>query len=307
MNKIIKYWQLCIMAVLSVAFTACTEEYEYDPTTDTTGYGAYMDASTQTSIILKEDDPQQLSFTVLRHDTTSAATYKLYTDYEDIDIPESVSFNAGEKSKTITATFNVPSGTVQKQVVIGIAGEDAYTYGANSLTFIISRLKKVSGAMFYESGLFFQRATWEVSVYENGFTRNADGTTSASYLIVEPYANEEIASAIGLTENDTKGYNLKFSLSNDGKATLKSGSSLFYITANVTGDPSIVGDAIPSGDGTYYKDETQLSSGDTFSNFVLFPWNIAIGKTGYGFTSVSLEAVIFPEGYDPLTQTQITE
>ena len=302
MSKTIKYWQLCLMAILAMAFSACTEEYEYDPTTDTATTGAYMEATTETSIILTEDDAQQLSFTVLRHDSTTAATYKLYTDYDEMDIPETVSFTAGEKSKTITASFNVPSGTVQKKIVIGIDSADAYTYGAHSLTFIVSRLKKVSGAKYYESGLFFNGAEWDVSVYENGFTKNADGTTIASYLVVEPYGNEDVSSALGLTENETKGYNLEINLSNDGKAELVSGS-LFYITSALTQDPTAVGDAIPNGSGTYYKDETSVSEGTVLSNFILFPWTISIGKTGYGFTATSLEAIIFPEGYDPLTQT----
>lgn len=301
MSKTIKYWQLCLMAILAMAFSACTEEYEYDPTTDTATTGAYME-TINTSIILTEDEAQQFSFIVSRHDSTTATTYKLYTDNDKVEIPETVSFAAGEKSKTITAKLNFPVATIQKKVVIGIDSADAYTYGAHSLTFIVSRVKKVSGAKYYESGLFFEGAEWDVSVYENGFTKNADGTTIASYLVVEPYGNEDVSSALRLTENETKGYNLEINLSNDGKAELVSGS-LFYVSSALTGNPTAVGDAIPNGSGTYYKDETSVSEGTVLSNFILFPWTISIGKTGYGFTGTSLEAIIFPEGYDPLTQT----
>lgn len=306
MNKIIKFGQFCLMAMLAVAFNACTEEYDYDPTTDTDNQGAYI-LSDATSLVLTEEDPQQLTFTVARHDTTAAATYRLYTDTEGFNIPSEVSFAAGEKSQTFTVSFDVPSGTVNKQVVIGIQDEDAYTYGAHSLTFIISRLKKVTGAEYFESGLFYAYATWEANVYENGFTRNKDGSTVASYLVMEPFHDSGFEEDMGLNESETTGYQYVFNLLSDGTAELISCNGLFYITAALTGDPAITGVALPSGDGAYYSNPTTLYPGFTISNFVMFPWNISIGSTGYGFTAVSMQGVIFPDGYNPITQNQATQ
>lgn len=301
MSKTIKYWQLCLMAILAMAFSACTEEYEYDPTTDTATTGAYMEATTETSIILTEDDAQQLSFTVLRHDSTTAATYKLYTDYDEMDIPETVSFTAGEKSKTITASFNVPSGTVQKKIVIGIDSADTYTYGAHSLTFVISRLKKISDCqIFATGGVFTGAALWNMDIYEYGKVVENGAVVSTSYLVKDPYASDDI----GLPEDCIgKGNQFTFTLTPDGKATMGSGTnSLFYCSASFTGDASVVGDLIISGTGTYYASPVELTEGFTASNFVLFNWESRIGTTGYGFGTCT-HAVIFPEGYDPLTQT----
>lgn len=298
MSKTIKYWQLCLMAILAMAFSACTEEYEYDPTTDTATTGAYME-TTNTSIILTEDEAQQFSFIVSRHDSTTATTYKLYTDNDKVEIPETVSFAAGEKSKTITASLNVPLGTVQKKIVIGIDSADAYTYGAHSLTFIVSRVKKISGCqIFATGGVFKGAALWNMDIYEYGKVVENGAVVSTSYFVKDPYAST------GLPEDCIgKGNQFTFTLTPDGKATMGSGTnSLFYCSASFTQDASVVGDLIISGTGTYYASPVELTEGFTASNFVLFNWESRIGTTSYGFGTCT-HAVIFPEGYDPLTQT----
>lgn len=305
MKRIAKYWHLCLTAVLVMGFSACTEEYEYDPTTDTDNQGAYMQAD-ETTLILTEEDPQQLSFTVSRHDDTSAATYRLYTDNDGFQIPQEVNFAAGEKSQTFTVNFNVPSGTVQQRVVIGIQEEDAYTYGAHSLTFTISRLKRIDNCqMLGIRGIWVGAALWNMSIYEYGKSVDEDGTVlSTSYLVKDPYNYDEV----GLPA-DCVGQNNQFSFTihNDNTATMGTGTnSLFYCSANFTGDPSVVGDLIVSGSGTYYTDRVQLVEGFYASNFVLFNWESRIGTTNYGFGTCT-HAIIFPDGYDPLTQTQTTQ
>lgn len=299
MSKTIKYWQLCLMAILAMAFSACTEEYEYDPTTDTATTGAYME-TTNTSIILTEDEAQQFSFIVSRHDSTTATTYKLYTDNDKVEIPETVSFAAGEKSKTITAKLNVPLGTVQKKIVIGIDSADTYTYGAHSLTFVISRLKKISDCQMIAIGGFFDGiGSWNMDVYEYGKVVENGAVVSTSYFVKDPYAYD-----LGLPEDCIgKGNQFTFTLTPNGKATMGSGTnSLFYYSASLSGDASVVGDLIISGTGTYYASPIELTEGFTASNFVLFNWESRIGTTDYGCGTLP-HAVMFPEGYDPLTQT----
>lgn len=301
MSKTIKYWQLCLMAILAMAFSACTEEYEYDPTTDTATTGAYME-TTNTSIILTEDEAQQFSFIVSRHDSTTATTYKLYTDNDKVEIPETVSFAAGEKSKTITASLNVPLGTVQKKIVIGIDSADTYTYGAHSLTFIVSRVKKISDCQMIAIGGLFGNSIvpWNMDVYEYGKVVENGAVVSTSYFVKDPYASDDI----GLPEDCIgKGNQFTFTLTPDGKATMGSGTnSLFYCSASFMQDASAVGDLIISGTGTYYASPVDLAEGFTASNFVLFNWESRIGTTDYGYGTLT-HAVRFPEGYDPLTQT----
>ena len=301
MNRILKLWQPAMLAVLALAFNACTDEYEYTPEPDADYEGAYIMAD-ETSIILTADDVQELSFSVARHNTAEAASYRLYTNNSDVQIPSEVNFAAGEKSKDFTVSFNVPVGTLNEQLIIGVEDEDAYMYGAHSMTFTISRLRKVEGAQMYEENLFLTGGGWEVNVYEQGLTETEDGGTVASFLVMEPFHNTQLENVLGLTANETTGHNLEIELNSDGTASLS--GTLFYIPATMTGDASVVGDATPSGSGTYYPGAMTMPSGQALSNIIFFPLNILIGNTGYSFTAMSYEAIVFPAGYDPLTQTQ---
>lgn len=302
MNRILKLWQPAMLAVFALAFNACTDEYEYTPQPDADYEGAYILAD-ETDIILTADDVQELSFTVARHNDAEAGTYRLYSSNSGVQVPSEVTFNAGEKSKDFTVSFDVPVGTIDEEVVIGIEDEDTYMYGAHSQTFTISRLRKVEGAMWYEEGLFLTGGGWEANVYEQGITEAENGETVARFLVVEPYHNSDIENVLSLTANETTGYNVEIQLSSDGTATVS--GALFYIPASMTGDPTVTGDAIPNGNGTYYSGTQSMpSSGNQLSNFILFPWNIRIGSTGLAFTNVSYEALVFPTGYEPMTQTQ---
>lgn len=73
MNRILKLWQPAMLAAMALAFNACTEEYDYIPETNIDLQGAYI-LTDETTLILGEDDAQQLQFTVARHDSTEAAT-----------------------------------------------------------------------------------------------------------------------------------------------------------------------------------------------------------------------------------------
>ena len=102
-----------------MAFNACTEEYDYIPETNIDLQGAYI-LTDETTLILGEDDAQQLQFTVARHDSTEAATYKLYTTNSSINIPTEVSFAANEGTKHFTVDFDFPIGTIEEDVTIGV-------------------------------------------------------------------------------------------------------------------------------------------------------------------------------------------
>lgn len=300
MNKIFRNGYLAALALVAMAtLNACTDEYEYDAAGDTDNSGAYLSAE-QTDIIKTEFDDLSFTFTVERHDTEAAATYKLYASNEAYSVPSEVSFEAGEKSKEITVSFNVPVGTIEDKVVIGVEAEDAYMYGAQSLTFTISRCELLTGSIFY-SQLF--GGYWPVDVYLYGYneTENSDGSISSSarYMIKDPFSFEEL----GLGENALN-HNIIFSLNQKGTATLTStNQSLFYVDATISGNPEAVGEAIISGNGTYYKEESMIDAQYNFSaaNFVLFPWNVNIGTTRYGFGTV-VNALIFPMNFDPIKQ-----
>ncbi|WP_298456479.1 hypothetical protein [uncultured Prevotella sp.] len=300
MNKIFKYGTVLMMSALAVLSTSCTDEYEYDPTTDVDTSGAYI-LSDNTDLLFSEGEAQSLTFTVTRHDTIEAKSYKLYISEPDVaSIPEEVSFAALEKSKTITVALNVEPGTINKKVVIGINEGDSYMYGANSQTYTISCLRKVQGCTF-TTAMLTSPVFLDVDVYEYGKTEkeNPDGTvtTTCSYVMKDPYA--EIIGPDGV------GYNIVFSLNNNGEVSIANNQILFYASAEMTGDASIVGDIIISGGGSYYKEKTNISSlGTSAENFILFNWTMLIGNTGYGY-GTKAHVIQFPSNYDPTTQTVI--
>lgn len=311
MNKIFRKGYTALLAVAVMAsMAACTDEYEYDGVGVVDNHGAYLSAD-QTSLFLTEFDEQKLSFTVSRHDTVDAASYRLYTTNDGIDIPSEVSFAAGEKSKKIEVEFNVPVGTIEDSVVIGVQDEDAYMYGAHSLTFVISRCELLTGGMMY-SALFGGYWPIDIFLYGHTETTNADGTKSSTsrYMLKDPcYGTEhsdnpaETVDPLGLGEL-AQNHNIIFNLSSNGKAVLTSSNqSLFYCDATVSGNAEAVGDVLISGDGTYYKDETMVDATYNFraANFILFPWEFRIGNTGWGFGTV-INAVLFPGNFDPITQ-----
>lgn len=318
MNKILKNSYIVALAALALAFNACTDEYEYDPVTSVDNSGAYILAD-ETSILRTEFEAQTFSFTVARREADEPGSYKLYTSDEAISIPSEVSFEAGEKEKVVTVNFDVPLGTIEDSVIIGVQAEDAYTYGSQSQTFVISRCEMIANCLFYSGWL---GAYWGdtdengdgvagVEVYEYGYTEteNADGsvTTKARYLLNNPYNSntvEQILEMAGMSQlGDNKlGHRVIFSISNSGRATLGSGEqTLFHASAEFTGGPS--GDIIVSGNGRYVKEYNVIDSNTGFqaANSVMFPWTMNIGTTGYMY-GTNTHAVVFPTNYNPLKQ-----
>lgn len=303
MNRILKFGLFVVAVAQAFALTSCTDEYEYDPVAKGDNEGAYILAD-NTSLLFTEQDGQTLTFTVFRHNTEEAKSYRLYCSDSEISVPSEVSFAAGEESKTVTISLNVPKGTMDKEVVIGVQDEDAYTYGAHSQTFTISCLRQISGCVLYQQlyrSTGMNGAAWEINVYEYGVEEKKDDdgnviSSSKRYLIKNPY--EEVMPVDGV------GYNVTFSLAPNGKATCAAGQTLFNCTPEVSGDASVVGPVYISGGGTYYKDPVELEPGVSEGNLVLFSWSLSIGNTGYGF-GTQINAVIFPAGYDPLTQASV--
>lgn len=326
MNRIFKNGYAVALATLALAFTACTDEYEYDPAAPETGAaGAYISAD-ETTIIFTEDEVPTITFTVERHDTEEAKSYRLYSSDEGVQIPSEVSFAAGEESKTLTVNLTLPAGTIGKEIVIGVNDEDAYVYGSKSMTFNVSVCRRVPGAMFYTQ--FIDDRThgslWDAIIYEYGKTTsqrtdtegNPVTITKSTFYLRDPYnvqATDENGNPL-YNEDGTPqtifgdngvGYGLTFTISSSShRAELGSNPTLFYADETVTGDPAYTGTIIPSGDGTYYPEGEQvtLEPGVTAENVVVFSWMLLIGDTGAGYNGVP-HAILFPKGYDVIDQS----
>ena len=326
MNRIFKNGYAVALATLALAFTACTDEYEYDPAAPETGAaGAYISAD-ETTIIFTEDEVPTITFTVERHDTEEAKSYRLYSSDEGVQIPSEVSFAAGEESKTLTVNLTLPAGTIGKEIVIGVNDEDAYVYGSKSMTFNVSVCRRVPGAMFYTQfiGDGTHGSLWDAIIYEYGKTTsqrtdskgNPVTITKSTFYLKDPYnvqATDENGNPL-YNEDGTPqtifgdngvGYGLTFTISSSShRAELGSNPTLFYADETVTGDPAYTGTIIPSGDGTYYPEGEQvmLEPGVTAENVVVFSWMLLIGDTGAGYNGVP-HAILFPKGYDVIDQS----
>ncbi len=326
MNRIFKNGYAVALATLALAFTACTDEYEYDPAAPETGAaGAYISAD-ETTIIFTEDEVPTITFTVERRDTEEAKSYRLYSSDEGVQIPSEVSFAAGEESKTLTVNLTLPAGTIGKEIVIGVNDEDAYVYGSKSMTFNVSVCRRVPGAMFYTQfiGDGTHGSLWEAIIYEYGKTisqrTDTEGNpvtiTKSTFYLKDPYnvqATDENGNPL-YNEDGTPqtifgdngvGYGLTFTISSSShRAELGSNPTLFYADETVTGDPAYTGTIIPSGDGTYYPEGEQvtLEPGVTAENVVVFSWMLLIGDTGAGYNGVP-HAILFPKGYDVIDQS----
>ena len=318
MNRIFKNGYAVALATLALAFTACTDEYEYDPAAPETGAaGAYISAD-ETTIIFTEDEVPTITFTVERHDTEEAKSYRLYSSDEGVQIPSEVSFAAGEESKTLTVNLTLPAGTIGKEIVIGVNDEDAYVYGSKSMTFNVSVCRRVPGAMFYTQfiGDGTHGSLWEAIIYEYGKTTsqrtdtegNPVTITKSTFYLKDPYnvqATDEDGTPQTIFGDNGVGYGLTFTISSSShRAELGSNPTLFYADETVTGDPAYTGTIIPSGDGTYYPEGEQvtLEPGVTAENVVVFSWMLLIGDTGAGYNGVP-HAILFPKGYDVIDQS----
>lgn len=326
MNRIFKNGYAVALATLALAFTACTDEYEYDPAAPETGAaGAYISADETTFIFTQDDDIKTITFTVERHDTEEAKSYRLYSSDEGVQIPSEVSFAAGEESKTLTVNVTLPANTLGKEIVIGVNDEDAYMYGSKSMTFTVSVCRRVPGAMFYTQfiGDGTHGSLWDAIIYEYGKTTsqrtdtegNPVTITKSTFYMKDPYnvqATDENGNPL-YNEDGTPqtifgdngvGYGLTFTISSSShRAELGSNPTLFYADETVTGDPAYTGTIIPSGDGTYYPEGEQvtLEPGVTAENVVVFSWMLLIGDTGAGYNGVP-HAILFPKGYDVIKQ-----
>ena len=277
MKQIIRNGMIAVIALLSMALTGCTDEYDYDPAVVETE-GAYVLATGSTTIVLGENDQQSFAITVKRHDDSQTKSYKLYCDNSDFNVPSEVTLEEGVAEKDITITFNVPVGTIEKKIVIGVDDADAYTYGSHSQTYIVSRCKALpAGTKLYSD--FFE-GRWSVDAYEFGSTVNEEtGVKTCKYLIIQPFyvAAQLSAYGYGVKGDET----LVFTVNSKGKANAESQPVFLYAGYDVE----------VKGKGDYFVQY----------NAIQFLWEMNVPDLGGGFGSV-LHAIYFPSGYDPLAQ-----
>ncbi len=189
MKKIFKYAYVALAGMLVINLASCKDEYSYEgPGAEDPGAFISVDA---TSLKYAADDEQILDFTLTRTNADAAEEIKLTCDNNKFQVPSSVSFAAGEKSKNISVPFNMTGGTTEK-VTIAVAEESATVYGIGTANFTIYRdfVWEYLGDGVYSCWLFGQ--AWPQPVYR------AEGTC-----------------IFKLTDCITTGYDITFELTED--------------------------------------------------------------------------------------------
>lgn len=151
-----------IAATLLLGFASCSDSDDYEPGKPTAegSVGAYFAADNTTDQVLTADNTS-FTLTVSRQNTADAVTVPIVVEYADtsaIQIPSSVSFEAGQSTAEITVQCD--GLTLKKQYGFGIAiGDEAadhYAVQDGTATFegsvIISEWVKLHKVKFYYSG-----------------------------------------------------------------------------------------------------------------------------------------------------------
>ncbi len=165
MNKLIKYSCFAIMAFAATAFTACTEEYDYDPYANVENSGFYFTEAEDKALLYPEDS-KSITIEVCRAESESkeAATVQLSTNSDAVTLPSEVAFAAGESKKEVTIPVTTAPGIYDVDITMA-NDKDKFAYGP--VTY--SQRIVVCGEQL--SGTFTSRFfgdSWNVKVYKLG-------------------------------------------------------------------------------------------------------------------------------------------
>lgn len=137
MKTINKYF-LMMLAGGMLLFTACSDDIEREPSpVPTEGVQAYIYAD-KTTLAYLPDDEQSFNVKIGRQKTEEAASIHLSTDAEEVTLPATVDFAAGESVKEVKVTFDIPVGSTLS-FDISIPEEEGYIYANNTITVNITR------------------------------------------------------------------------------------------------------------------------------------------------------------------------
>ena len=167
MKKINTYISILALGAWTLAFNACTDEPEWEPSpVQTEGIMAYINMDVPSSITFQPNDEQAFEVTFGRQVSTEAATVHLTveSDQDVFTVPSTVDFAAGESEKTIKVTFDIPIGS-SASVRIVLGEGETYLYGLPEQTFTVKRdyTWEDAGAAMYKDGTF-GLGTYEVTV-----------------------------------------------------------------------------------------------------------------------------------------------
>lgn len=168
------------------AFSACTEEVEYTPATLESANGVYFPSTSQASVALKSD-ASTYDVQICRTDTAAEQTVQLTVETNDtigaLQIPDSVTFAAGQSSANLTINYDFEKmgyGT-EFAVQVSIDPAVASTVGLSSYAFTVSvpePWKSLGMATFSDTYFFLD--SYKVEIQQNELD-------STYFRLVYPY------------------------------------------------------------------------------------------------------------------------
>ena len=213
MNKIFQKMSMAALALLSVLALASCDAGDEDYTAGAPDPGYYLSASS-TSLTYSSDENQVLALVVGRTDSTAAGTVNLTSDNPAFQVPSSVDFAAGEKSKTVMVPFDLPIGSTET-VTFTVPSDESTVYGADSLTLTVKRDYKWENA---GSGTFTDNILYSISGVVS--VEHAVGTNL--YRWVSPF--NSLFRQAGESDLPTGG-NIQFSVDN---GTVSFADGIYY-------------------------------------------------------------------------------
>ena len=213
---------MAALALLSVLALASCDAGDEDYTAGAPDPGYYLSASS-TSLTYSSDENQVLALVVGRTDSTAAGTVNLTSDNPAFQVPSSVDFAAGEKSKTVMVPFDLPIGSTET-VTFTVPSDESTVYGADSLTFTVKRDYKWENA---GSGTFTDNILYSISGVVS--VEHAVGTNL--YRWVSPF--NSLFRQAGESDLPTGG-NIQFSVDN---GTVSFADGIYYPDDSKTAIP----------------------------------------------------------------------
>ena len=129
-----------MLVCASLLMCGCVESYEYEAASLSGEGNAFIVGNAVTTLGFKPGDALTFSVTIQRPDSSKQALCILSTTSKIVTLPEGINFAKGEKSKTVTLSFQSQEATTDT-VKISVAPADASNYGVTSATYILKHYK----------------------------------------------------------------------------------------------------------------------------------------------------------------------
>lgn len=206
MKKKIKKNYLLLIAMAVASLASCTDKYSYDPVQPLDNAKITLEAEETSYYFEGAQEQQEFTFVVNRASGTGSATVSLVCDNDKVNIPETVTFNEGETSKTVTATSVIEKG---EKITVSISAVEADANIYSESQYIVVTLERdkyawiTCGKAIFVDYTFGDGATGEVEVQRC----EGEGVENTYKLINPYYAVYEEGSG-----------DIKFKLDDTGKA-----------------------------------------------------------------------------------------